>query len=579
VTHRTTIGFVAAVALGLPALLRPAAAQPPAHVERIFVNGVLWTADEAKPRAEAMAIAGDRIVAVGNDAEIRALADENTAVTDLGGRFVVPGFQDSHVHFPGPSVNHVEGLLDIETLEAFQEILRDFARAHPDLPWIVGQGWGYSIFPEQIPDKKYIDAVIFDRPVYIVSRDGHMGLANSKALEVAGITRETPDPPNGLIMRLRSGEPNGEFKEAAEQLIQAHIPPDTPEVQYESFVHHMGEMAKHGLTAAQDAMTMLDRLPMYVRAVAAGDLKVRIRLAPWIVPGVGPYSPTHKLAHPVTEQDVAPYLEMRDTFRGPLVKMVAVKGVVDGTVDAQTAVMFEPYVGTMNTGIPFWEPGELNRTVALYDKLGFQLLLHAIGDRAVSDTLDALAYARATNGTSGRRHRIEHAEVTRLEDLGRFRELEVIASTQAMFANPDATVLENFDPLLGPERAPIADSFSLFDDAGIVQAFGSDWPNFNYLPLRGIFVAVNRTTPEGEPPGGWHPKGRISVEAALRHYTIDGAFATFDEGTRGSLSGGKLADFVVLSKDLRAIPPEQILSAEVLLTVMGGRETFRSQAF
>jgi hypothetical protein len=579
VTHRTVIGLVAAVALTLSESLRPAAAQPAARVDRIFVNGTLWTADVAKPQAEAMAIAGDRIVAVGGAAEIRALADQTTAVIDLKGRFVVPGFQDSHVHFPGPSVNHVEGLLDIETLEGFQETLREFARAHPELPWIVGQGWGYSIFPDQIPDKKYIDEVISDRPVYIVSRDGHMGLANSKALEIAGITRTTPDPPNGRIMRAASGEPNGEFKEAAEQLIQAHIPPDTPEVQYESFVHHMGEMAKHGLTAAQDAMTLLDRLPMYVRAAAAGDLKLRISFAPWILPGVGPYSPTHKLARPVTEQDLAPYLEMRDTFRGPLLKMVAVKGVVDGTVDAQTAVMFEPYVGTKNTGIPFWVPEELKQTVALYDKLGFQLLLHAIGDRAVSETLDALAYARAANGSSGRRHRIEHAEVTRLEDLERFRELDVIASTQAMFANPDATVLENFDPLLGPERAPIADSFSLFDDAGVVQAFGSDWPNFNYMPLRGIFVAVNRTTPEGEPPGGWHPKGRISVEAALRHYTIDGAYATFDEDIRGSLTAGKLADFVVLSKDLRAIPQEQILSAEVLLTVMGGRETFRSQAF
>jgi predicted amidohydrolase YtcJ len=294
---------------------------------------------------------------------------------------------------------------------------------------------------------------------------------------------------------------------------------------------------------------------------------------------VGPYSATHKLDRPVMEQDLAPYLEMRETFRGPLLKMVAIKGVIDGTVDAQTALMFEPYVGTMNTGIPFWEQEELNQTVALYDKLGFQLLLHAIGDRAVSDTLDALEYARAVNGTSGGRHRIEHAEVTRLEDLERFRELEVIASTQAMFANPDDTVLQNFDPLLGPERAPIADSFALFDDAGIVQAFGSDWPNFNYLPLRGIFVAVNRTTPEGEPAGGWHPKGRISVEAALRHYTIDGAYASFDEDSRGSLTAGKLADFVVLSKDLRAIEPAQILSAEVLLTVMGGRETFRSDAF
>ena len=236
--------------------------------------------------------------------------------------------------------------------------------------------------------------------------------------------------------------------------------------------------------------------------------------------------------------------------------------------------MFDPYVGG-GTGIPFWEQDDLNKTVALYDKEGFQVMLHAIGDKAINMALNAFEYAAKTNGTTGRRHRVEHGEVPLLSDLPRFKQLGVIASTQAMFANPDATVLENFAPLLGPARASHADSFKIYDDAGVVQAFGSDWGVFPFEPLPAIYCAVTRMTPEGTPAGGWYPAGGISVEAALRHFTRDGAYATFDEDVRGSLSPGKLADFVVLSKDILTIPPSEILTTKVLLTVMGGKDTYR----
>jgi predicted amidohydrolase YtcJ len=261
-----------------------------------------------------------------------------------------------------------------------------------------------------------------------------------------------------------------------------------------------------------------------------------------------------------------------------MLKFESIKGFLDGTVDAKTAAMFEPYVGG-GTGIPFWEQDDLNRTVALYDEEGFQVMLHAIGDKAIDMALNAYAYAEKTNGTSGRRHRIEHVEVPKLSDLPRFRELGVIASTQPMFANPDATTLGNFAVLLGPERAAHADSFRIFDDAGAVQAFGSDWPVFAFPPLPAIYCAVTRMTPEGTPAGGWYPQGRISVEAALRHYTRDGAYATFEEKERGTLAAGKLADFVVLSRDILTAPPPDILKTEVLLTVMGGRDTYRDASF
>lgn len=548
------------------------------HADRIFIHGKIWTEDEARPQAQALAVSGDKIIAVGSDQEIKALAASDTAVVNLQGRLVVPGFQDTHLHFPGRSINEID-LHGAETLKDFQKRLSNFAKAHPALPWITGHGWGYSAFPDQTVDKKYIDEVISDRPVYLLERDGHMGFGNSKALQIAGITSATPDPPNGHIMKGKDGEPTGEFKEAAQDLIFSEIPPRTLEDQYESLLQHMDEAAAAGLTSVQDAYTNMETFPVFQRAAAANRLKLRFRFAPPILPTVKDAAPPkHKLETPLTEADLASYKKLRETFPGPLLKFGAVKGVLDGTVDARTAAMFEPYLGG-GTGIPFWEQDDLNKTVALYDKEGFQVLLHAIGDKAINMALNAFEFAAKTNGTRGRRHRIEHAEVPLLSDLPRFRQLGVIASTQAMFANPDATVLENFAPLLGPERASHADSFKIYDDAGVVQAFGSDWGVFPFEPLPAIYCAVTRMTPEGTPAGGWYPAGRISVEAALRHFTRDGAFATFDENVRGTLAPGKLADFVVLSNDILTVAPAEILTTKVLLTVMGGKDTYRDKNF
>ena len=260
------------------------------------------------------------------------------------------------------------------------------------------------------------------------------------------------------------------------------------------------------------------------------------------------------------------------------IKFGAVKGLLDGTVDARTAAMLEPYVGG-GSGLPMWPEDQLKRSAAAWDAAGFQIMLHAIGDKAIRLALDAFEHAARVNGTSGRRHRVEHAEVPDPADLPRFARLGVIASTQALFANPDQTTLENYAPLLGPARAARANAFGRFDQAGAVQAFGSDWPVFPMEPLRGIYCAATRQTPEGTPAGGWHPENRLSVEAALRHFTADAAYASFDEAEKGTLSPGKLADFVVLSQDLLALPPERLLEAKVLLTVVGGRESFRSPAF
>jgi predicted amidohydrolase YtcJ len=561
--------------MAAPALADPA---PGGHVDRVVVHGRVWTGDNAQPWAEAIAVSGDTLVGVGTNAEIKSMVVPDTAVVDLGGRFVSPGFQDSHIHFPGPSIDSVD-LSDVTTLAQFQDKLKAFAAAHPDLPWIVGKGWGYSVFPKQLAHKKYIDAVIPNRPVFLAARDGHMALANSAAMRLAGVDAATQDPPNGHIMKGKGGEPTGEFKEAALAVIRNKIPADSDEVRYRTLVAHLGEAAQAGLTAGHDAMSRPELVELFQRALSANQLKLRMRFAMVMVPGMGGYSTKHRLDRPITEADVMPYVHLRDTFKGPLLKVTSIKGVLDGTVDAMTALMDEPYVGTNISGIPFWETNELNQTVALYDKLGFQVMLHAIGDKAITQALDSFAYAAKVNGTTGLRHRIEHAEVPHLKDLRRMRDLGIIVTTTPMFANPDETVLKNFDPLLGPKRAPHADSFKIFDDAGIVQAFSSDWDAFTLSPIEGIAVAVTRVTADGKPIGGWYPAGRISVEAALRHYTIDGAYATFDETSRGTLTKGKLADFVVLSQDLTRIDPMLIRKTKVLLTVMGGTDTWRSPDF
>ncbi len=547
-------------------------------VDRVFVDGRVWTGDEERPIAQALAVAGDTIVAVGTTSEIRALVSSDTEVVDLAGRLVVPGFQDSHMH---PLFRAVDGLVldGAETLAEIQRRVSEYAGSHPDAPWITGMGWAYAAFPDNTVDRKYIDEIMLDRPVYLTSRDGHMGFGNSRALADAGITANTPDPPNGRIIRDASGEPTGELQEAAQGLVRSQIPPPTAEQLYDDLIANMAAAAAVGLTTVQDAGTSLDQVPLYERAAAEGALKLRVRLTPRISFDGDDASGNVESAEDSTPPVPAEYKALRDRLAGPLVELSSVKGMLDGTIDAKTAAMFEPYVGGGGSGLPFWDQDELNSIVASYDRDGFQVVLHAIGDRAINTALNAFEYARDVNGTSGRRHRVEHAELPRLSDLERFRELGVVASTQPMFAHPDATVLENFAVLLGPERAQHADSFSLYDDSGVVQVFGSDWPVFTFDVLKGIEVAVTRTTDSGTPAGGWYPDGRISVDAALRHYTVDAAYGSLQDDVRGTLAPGMWADFVVLSRDIFEISPTEISETKVVLTVMGGDDTYRSEAF
>lgn len=545
--------------LGLAGALFAAtiAAGSEAPADRIFVNGRIWTGTPG-PRAPALAVRGNRIVAVGTEAAIRALAGPATQVEDLKGRFVAPGLNDAHLH-----LLYVEtvDLADAPDVPEIQRRITEYARANPQVSWVTGRGWFYGAFPGGMPHKQLLDAVVPDRPALMTGYDGHTAWANSKALQVAGITRDTPDPPSGAIGRDASGEATGVLKEAAIALVRKHVPPPTEDEKYHALKRRLDEAASYGLTSVQNA-SALD-LPVFERVFAEGGLKVRV------------YSALAFTKDPAPD-DLARYKALREKHRGPLLKLGAVKGVVDGVVESGTAAMFAPYVVTGGTGIPNWTAEDLNRTAALYDKEGFQIFLHAIGDKAIDMALDAYEHAATANGTSGRRHRVEHIEVPLAADLPRFKALGVIASTQALFANPDANTLNVYAKNLGPVRAARAMPFRSLDAAGAVQAFGSDYPVFSMRALAGIYAAVTRTTPQGTPAGGWQPHERISVEAALRHFTVDAAYASFDEEDKGTLAPGKLADFVVLSEDILSPPPDRILKAKVMLTVMDGRDTFRA---
>ena len=547
-----------------PFLLLGLASPPP---ETIFHNARVFTADNAHPTAEAFSIRDGRIVDVGSSAAVLKTKGPATRTVDLHGAFVSPGFGDSHLHFMSGSLTLSGVVLDgLNDLKAIQARIAVAAAASGEGSWVTGRGWNYGAFPGNLPHRKWLDEVTKGRPAFMQGYDGHTGWANTKALELAGITRETKDPANGVIVRDASGEATGALKEAAQGLVRRLIPKPSNEEKYQALLKGLDLAASYGITFAHNAGFDLLDLPIYERVMKEGRLKVRF------------YNALPFRADP-DAATLATYKDLRSKYSGPLFRFGAVKALDDGVVESKTAWMLEPYAGGGGTGIPNYSAEELARGVAVFDREGFQIFIHAIGDRAIRTTLDAFEAAGRANGTSGRRHRIEHVEAPQFADVARFKPLGVIASTQALFANPDLNTLGAYADALGPERASRAMAFKAIDDAGAVQAFGSDWPVFSMEVLKGIYCAVTRQTPDGTPQGGWQPQSRITADAALRHFTVDGAYAGRSENEFGSIAPGLLADFVVLSDDITRLAPRDILKTRVLMTVMGGQETYRAKDF
>lgn len=552
----------------------PAARTPEPAADLLLTGGKVWTAEESRPLAEAVAVRGGKVVFVGSDAAAAAWKGPKTLVIAVGGRLVTPGFEDAHLHLMSGARNQERVDLTEETTVAkLQEKIRRFAEANPKSPWVVGRGWVYGSFPGGLPTREQLDAVVSDRPAYMDGYDGHTGWANSRALALAGITKETKDPVNGVIVRdPKTGEPTGALKEAAGGLVEELIPEPDAERHYALLLRALEMLNRNGVTAIQDAGWTKDEvarfLPLLERARKAGKLTVRARLNVDVDP-----------ADPDT--GIAEAVRLRKRFaEGPIV-FGGVKGYVDGVIEAHTAAMLAPWSDdpSLGAGTPRWEKAALERAVAAADREGLQVWLHAIGDRGIRMALDAYEAAAKVHGPRDRRHRVEHAEAIAAADAPRFGALGVVASMQPLHANPDQNNADVWSRAVGPERASRGFAWSLVEKAGGRIAFGSDWPVVTPDVFRGLYCAVARKTREGTPSAGWQPQLAVSAESALRHYTIDAAWAGFAEKERGSIAVGKRADLVVLSHDLLHGPPERILQARVLLTLFEGKAVWRDPTF
>ena len=551
------------------------AAEAPADF--LLAGGRVWTADPALPWAEAVAIRGNQIVYVGDLAGAEVFRGPRTQLVSTRGRLVAPGFNDAHIHLAGGalSLERVD-LIEDQDLSAVQARIRAFAAAHPERAWVLGRGWLYGSFPGGLPTRQQLDAVLPDRPAYMECYDGHSGWANSKALALAGITRDTRDPEHGVIVRdPATGEPTGALKESATALVEKVVPLPQGEARYELMLRALALLSSQGLTSVQDAGGLAgvvaspgaDDIELLARARREGKLGVRVAASVVMAPGQ-------------VEPALAAARRLRGVYDDALLRVAAIKGYVDGVIEAHTAAMLAPYErAEFGLGLPNWEPQALNEAVVAADRQGLQVYLHAIGDRGVRMALDAHRSARDANGPRDRRGRIEHIETIAPDDYARFEELGVIASQQPLHANPDRNSFEVWQKNIGPERASRGFSWRNIERAGGRLAFGSDWPVVTSDVFRGLYCAVTRKTREGTPAGGWRPELALGLDSALRAYTAGGAYASFEEAGKGSLGVGKLADLVVISEDLFLGPPERILAARVLLTMMDGRVVHRDPGF
>lgn len=537
---------------------------PPAEADLILTHGKFWTGIEAQPWADAVAIRSDRILGTGSAAEIALLGGKSTQIIDLGGRLATPGFNDAHMHFLTGSLGLAEvDLIGATSLAEVQRRVREFALSHPDGSWITGAGWEYSIFPgKRLPTRADLDWVVRNRPVFLRAYDGHTGWANSKALELARITANSKFSSKGeVVVDPATKEPTGVLKEAAQGLLQSSIPAPSKARKLVALREGLGLIASLGITSIQNAGGNRAELELYEELARARQLTARVSL------GI-------TIDGKTTASDIARISDLKNRSSGSLLRIGAVKLFLDGVIEAHTAALLDPYSDSADTaGEPFLTQATLDRLVSECDRAGLQVSIHAIGDRAVRMALDAFQHARLVNGAHDARFRIEHIETIAASDIGRFARLGVIASMEPVHADPGTN--EVWSPALGAARAGRGFAWHSLERAGARLAFSSDWPaTISLDPIRGIHCAVNRRTIDGRPPGGWLPEERVSLDSALRAYTSGGAYASFEEGLKGTLAPGMLADIVVLDQDLFRIDPMAIYKTGVVMTILGGKIVF-----
>jgi predicted amidohydrolase YtcJ len=531
------------------------------YADLILTNGKIWTVNAAQPQAEAVACIGSRIVAVGSSADIRKWAGPKTQVIDLGGKLAVPGFNDAHVHFyaGGSHIASVQ-LRDAKSEAEFRERIRRFAATRPNGRWILGGDWDHENWtPARLPTRQLIDEAAGDHPVFINRLDGHMSLANTIALKLAGITRNSPDPPGGAVVRDASGEPTGVLKDAAMDAVDRVIPAPSEDEVASAIRAAMRYAAENGVTSVQDMSASPEILRVYQKLLKSDELTVRIS-------GHQPLASWKRLA------DVG----LLAGFGGPNLHIGALKGFADGSLGSTTALFFEPYLDAPNTSglandemIP---ESKMYQHIVDADRAGLQVAVHAIGDKANHTILNLFEEAANKNGARDRRFRIEHAQHLRADDIPRFAKLHVIASMQPYHAIDDGRWAEK---RIGPERAKGTYAFRSLLDAGAVLAFGSDWHVAPMEPILGIYGAATRRTLDGKHPNGWVPEQKITVAEAIRAYTWGSAYASFEDQFKGTIEPGKLADLAVLSSDILTIDPAGIDKVKVVLTVFDGKVIYR----
>ncbi len=554
----TLVFCASAAAAGASISCSRAGALPPADL--VVTGGRVWTVDPARPEAEAIAVKGDRIVAVGSAAEIDRYRGPETSVIDARMRRVMPGFNDAHVHLMGGGANLDNAdLRSAASPEEFARRIADRARVTPPGEWILGGDWDEQNWPgAPLPTRQLIDAVTPETPVFVSRYDGHMALANSVALRLAGVTSATPDLPGGTIVRDAKGDPTGILKDSVMGYVNKVIPPPSPDRRARTLRRALQHMASLGVTSVQDMNPEYEDIAVYEEFARRGELTSRIYAVPmetaWLEKAKGGRSPSIAL---------------------PFLRIGAVKGYADGSLGSSTAYFFEPYTDAPgNSGLLSEEMQPLEgmrERLVQADKAGQQLCVHAIGDRAISIVLDLFTAVEAANGRRDRRLRIEHAQHVRPTDFDRFRSMGVIASVQPTHAIDDGRWAEG---RIGPERAKTTYAFRTFLDRGVRLALGTDWPVAPLDPMLSLYAAVTRATLDGKRPDGWVPEQKIALVDAIRAYTIGAAFAEFQEKEKGSIEPGKLADIVILSDDILSIPPAAIRNARVDVTIAGGKVVF-----
>jgi hypothetical protein len=551
--------LLAATLFATPAL----PAQTPLMADLIIRNALVRTLDPRQPTAEAVAIAGNRIAALGASAEIARFAGPRTRVIDAGGRLVLPGFNDAHLHFlmGGFQLSSAQ-LRDAATPEEFARRIGQFAKTIPQGRWITGGEWDHERWPTNaLPTRRFIDALTPAHPVFVTRLDGHMALANSLALKLAGVTRDTQAPAGGEIVRdPQTGEPTGILKDSAMSFVHKVIPEPTFEEKLAAARAATEHAARLGVTSVQDMSAGAD-VGVYQTLHQRGELKTRI-YAVW----------------PIPKWEQLAATGVRAAFGNDWLRTGALKGFSDGSLGSTTALFFAPYHDAPHTrGLPademFPEGVMLQRALAA-DRAGLQVMIHAIGDRANDQILSLFEQVAKQNGERDRRCRIEHAQHLRPQDIPRFGRARVLASMQPYHCADDGRWAEK---RIGAERCRGTYAFRALLDAGATLAFGSDWTVAPLEPLQGIAAAVTRRTLDGKHPGGWVPEQKITVEEAVRAYTVGSAYAEFQEHVKGTLAPGKLADLVILSADIFTIPPTAIESARVELTVVEGRVVYEAR--